>query len=397
MVDKVNQIVDWTISAYGFRGILLTAAALGLLAVQLYFHAGYYGTLGRRFLRRKKNVSAEEPAPEKSDAGGISVVVLLGDDYWYLEHTLPKILAQEYPDFELVVVEVGTTEDFSDRLIILREQYPRLTVTRMENDPRFPISNKIAYNLGIKAARYDNIMLTAPDAFPVSPKWLGQMSHGFRRGDIVIGYCGLERLEGFASRLRRSSRLFSSVRYLSAALRGRPYRGILQNIGFKRSIYFENRGFDHLNMNIGEDDLFIQMLAKTARAAVVVSPVATVRQKQWGGGSWWWEKRKFYDTTTRYYPVWIKVHVFTEVITRLLFYALVAAMISVCPLELKMVGAGLFLLRLAVVRRTLWRSRKVLGEPGLGTSSMLYDIYYPFSRIWLSVTGRIRPAPGVWR
>ncbi|MCC8019766.1 MAG: glycosyltransferase [Rikenellaceae bacterium] len=395
-MENTGGIVQQIHSTYGFWCIILSAAAVVLLAVQLYYHVGYYGTLGRRYLRKKRDGQDGAPAPVLA-TGGISVIVLTGDDYWYLDHTVPKVLAQEYPDFELVIVEVGTTEDFTDRLTVLREQYPRLTVTRVDNDPRFPISNKIAYNLGIKAARYDNIILTTSEAYPVSPKWLGCMAEGFRRGDIVIGYCGLEKNGTAQGRRARSSRLFSSVRYLSSALRGRPYRGIIQNLGFTREAYFQNRGFDYLNMNIGEDDLFVQRLGKTVRAAVVVSPHATVRQKQWGGRAWWWDKRKYYDVATRYYPAWIRLHVAAEVLTRLAFYAAVAAMIAICPPELKIAAGVLFLVRTVAVRYTLWRSRRVLGEPGLGNSSMVYDLYYPFSRIWLSVMGRLRPAPGVWR
>ncbi|MCD8072694.1 MAG: glycosyltransferase, partial [Alistipes sp.] len=372
--------------------IILSLAALVLLAVQLYFHAGIYGTLPRR---KKRAVPADEA--ESPGATGVSVIVILGDDYWYLDHTLPKILAQQYPLFELVVVEVGTTEDFSDRLQHLREGYGHLTVTRVDNDPRFPISNKIAYNIGIKAARYDNIVLTTADAYPVSPKWIGQMAKGFSRGNILVGYCGLEKREGAQSGLARSSRLFLSVRYLSEALRGKPYRGIVQNMGFTRELYFANKGFDYLNMNIGEDDLFLQRLLKTGRAAVVAGPHATLRQKQWGGASWWRERRKYYDMASRYYPGWIKAHVATELFTRLLFFAVVVAMLILLPFELKIAAAVLFLIRLLAVRYYTWRARKVLGEPHLGNASMIYDLYYPFSRIWLTITGRIFPAPGVWR
>ncbi|MCC8036220.1 MAG: glycosyltransferase, partial [Rikenellaceae bacterium] len=357
-----------------------------------YCHAGIYGKVGLK----KKGDGGKDRAARNADEG-VSVVVLLGDDHWYLDHTLPKILAQEYPRFELVIVEVGTTEDFSDRLYRLREGYGGLTVTRVDNDPRFPISNKIAYNIGIKAARYDNIVLTTSDAYPVSPKWIDRMAEGFSRGNIVIGYCGLEKREGIQSDLARSSRLFSSVRYLAEALRGKPYRGIIQNMGFTREIYFSNKGFDYLNMNLGEDDLFVQRLLKTGRAAVVTNHHATVRQKQWGGASWWRERRKYYDTAVRFYPLWIKLHAAAEAATRLMFFAVIVAMIAILPAELKIAAGVLFLVRMFVVRYYVWRARRVLGEPGLGNTSMFYDLYYPFGRVWLTIIGRICPAPGVWR
>ncbi|MCC8035794.1 MAG: hypothetical protein LIO77_07695, partial [Rikenellaceae bacterium] len=89
-MDKINRIVDWTLSEYGFWGISLSLAALVLLAVQLYFHAGIYGIVGRK----KKGDGGKDRAARNAEEG-FSVVVLLGDDHWYLAHTVPKILAKE--------------------------------------------------------------------------------------------------------------------------------------------------------------------------------------------------------------------------------------------------------------------------------------------------------------
>lgn len=381
------------LSQYGILGIVLTLSALVLLAVQLYFHLRLYGLTARP--------AGGDACPGDGDktgtGSGISVVVPMGDDYWFLENILPKILAQDHKELELVIVEIGTTEDFSDRLIVLKEQYPRLTVTRVDNDPRFPISNKIAYNIGIKAARYENIILTTSDAYPVSGKWIAQMAKGFSRGDIVIGYCGMEKKEGRQAALMRSSKLFTSVRFLSAARGGRPYRGIIQNLGFSKRIYFDANGFDHLNMNLGEDDLFVQRLVRHGRATVVISPYATVRQVIWGGRTWWWERRKFYDATSRYYPAPVKAEAVTETLTRMFFYLAVLAMVILLPWELKVAAVVMLVARMLLVRYYLWRWRVVLGEPGLGNSSMLFDLYYPFSRVWLTIMGRIKPAPGVWK
>ena len=53
------------------------------------------------------------------------------------------------------------------------------------------------------------------------------MANGFRRGEIVLGYCGMERGKGFANYLIRTWRMMHSVDWISSAVCGRPYRGCL--------------------------------------------------------------------------------------------------------------------------------------------------------------------------
>ncbi|MFR0765261.1 MAG: hypothetical protein ACLSHL_15840 [Alistipes communis] len=94
---------------------------------------------------------------------------------------------------------------------------------------------KLALTVGIKACAYEHIVFTTTDCYPSSDKWLSLMAKGFINGDIVIGYCGIEPGKGLANRLMRCSRLAGSVRWLSAATRGRAYRGIAGNIGYTKA------------------------------------------------------------------------------------------------------------------------------------------------------------------
>ena len=52
--------------------------------------------------------------------------------------------------------------------------------------------------------------------------------------------------------------------------RQRPYRASHVNFGFTRKVYDSARGFDHLNMNIGHNDLFIEHVTRSLRAAVIL-------------------------------------------------------------------------------------------------------------------------------
>ena len=384
----ISEIYRQIIAEAGIAGVALTLLALALFIVEL--------TCFTRYRSRITSHSNKGARPKEGDEG-ISVIVIVGNDYPYIETTLPRIMAQDHPRFELVMVELGTEPEFSDEVALLKIRYPNLLTTRMDDDPRFPISRKMAYNIGIKAASYENILLTTDCATPVSEKWLSGMAKGFARGEVVLGYCGMEIRKGVANASMRCGRLMSSVRSLSAAIGGKPYRGTIHNFGFRRELYFRHKGFGYLNMNLGEDDLFLQRIVSTAGTSVVINPHATVRETQWSGIGWWKEQCKFTRATFPYYTARAKRIERAEPAARLWFYLCVAATAIISPLLLGPAALALWLLRAAIVRRQMWRIRLRLGERGLGWAMSLYDLYEPFQRIWFRISSVINPPKGVWR
>lgn len=373
---------------YGAWGLLLMVAILALFAVQLYYYLGRYSGIPK--FRNRANGGERE-------IDGISVVVVMGNDRWYAENVLPRLMKQKFRAFEVVIVTVGAEAEFLDELEMLKQRYPNLTATKIDEDPRFPISNKMAYNVGIKAASYGNIVLTTTEAMPTSDKWLECMARGFATGEVLIAYCGIEQRKGFANKVMRSGRFMMSVRYLSSAIKGKPFRGIIHNMGFTKDIYFAHKGFDHLNMNLGEDDLFIKRIATDKNTSIVLNPHATMRQVPWGGLQWWRERQRFYASTFRFYPYYAKNAREWETGSRLLFFLAAIAAMAVMPLEIRIAALGIFMVRLLVVRFAMWRVRRRLNERRLGWALMLYDLYSPVSDIVNYLYRLVRPAPGVWR
>ena len=191
------QYFDYIISHYGWQGTSLAAVALVLFFVQLYYYIGAYGRISSfRNSRRKKILTSEPP---------ISVIVpIFSEDYSYLDR-LPLLLSQQYAStFEVVLVYVGRDTDYYDELTRQRLLYPNLSVTKIEFNPRFPISVKMALNVGIKSARNEHIVITTTSAVPASEQWLAMMGKGFMRGDIVLGYTAIEATEGLTNYLMRT-------------------------------------------------------------------------------------------------------------------------------------------------------------------------------------------------
>lgn len=365
----------------------MLAFLTALLFIQLWYWGVRYGRIPSY-----RGYSQGNPHP------GVSVAMILHEtDYSFIDERLARFLGQEYDRFEIIVADLSGDVEFSEALAAIAEHNPKLSVTRMARDPRFPISDKMAFNVAIKAAKYENIILSCVDCVPVSSQWIARMARGLDSAGIVIGYSGMEGGRSFSDRMIRMGCVGLSIRWLSAAMRGKPYRGAVQNLGFTKKLYFDNGGFNYLNMNIGEDDLFIQKLLKSSPAAVVVSSNSLIRRPIYGGLGWWYADRRMRSNAFRHYPAHVRRYIATELWSRFLFFAAVAAAVIILPVELKLFAIALLTLRLCIVVFEMRRITRRLSERGLLRTVPLYDVGAPFYEAWMALDRKFRRSPGLWR
>lgn len=383
------QFFESFLTHYGWEGAALAGALLLLFGVQLHYYVFVYGRIpGYKNNRRPAVLDADPP---------VSVIVpMFSEDYAFIEERLPLILAQNYPDFEVVIVYVGHDSDFYEDLMRLKATFPQITTTKIHLDPRFPISRKMALNVGIKSARYEYMVFTSTDACPQTDRWISLMAKGFTRGEIVIGYCGVEHTKGLSNYLMRTWRMMHSADWIARAVRRLPYRGTLHNFGFTKRIYFGANGFSHLNMNIGEDDLFLQKVMTRDNVSVILSPRASLREKTWGGMGWWMSQLRYFGSAFRFYPQAVRTFVAWEVCSRLLFFAAVACALAVMPPEYKLAALALLAARYAVTAVEVRRIARRLGEEGIAGRYFIYDLLSPLWALLLWVR-LLRKDERVWR
>lgn len=384
------QLFEFFLQTYGILGISLTLAALFLLVVQVVIYV-HYGRLVSYKNNRRKAVREAEPA--------ISIVVpMFSEDYGFVEERLPLMLKQEYREFEVVLIYVGQNSDFHEELTRLRQNYPHLVVTRIHLDPRRPISRKMALNIGIKAAHYECMLFSSTEAMPRTSRWLALMASGFARGQVVLGYAAVEQTKGLQNLWMRTDRMMQSAAWLSRAANGKPYRGILHTFGFTKTLYFSKKinGFNCLGMNIGEDDLFVQEVARRNNTSLILSPKATVDQKSWGGLAWWMHQETYYGAAARFYPRSVRWMRFWEPCSRVLFFALLLAMAILLPLPLQLAAVGLLLVRYLIVLLEVRRIARRLGEKKMLRLYFLYDLFSP---LWVLLRSLLmmRKDERVWR
>ena len=383
------SFLDQILISYGWEGLALAVVLLVLFGVQLYYYLFSYGSIPGYKNNKRKAVRENDPP--------ISVIVpMFSENYTYLEEQLPLILAQEYPEFEVVIVYVGQDNDFFEELQQFKRTFPRLNVTKLHLDPRYPISRKMALNLGIKSAYHNCLVFTSVDAVVETNRWLKIMGKGFTRGDIVLGYCGMEQKAGLKNYLMRTWRMMDSVNWLAPAVAGRPYRGILHNMGFTKDLYFDVKGFNYLAMNIGEDDLFMQRIMRGDNVSVVLAPRGMIREKIWGGWSWWMNTMRYFSSARKFYAQGVKNYVSWEKGSRLLLFLAVLIALVFMPLEFKIYAAALLLIRLIVVLIEVRRIAKRIGEERIWARYPIYDLMGWVGDAVLSAL-LIRKDERVWR
>ena len=376
---------------YSWQGIALVFLAVTLFAIQIYYYAVVYNRIISFRLMREREKRRENPA--------ISIIVpMRGESERFLVDELPALLHQEYDHYEVVVVYIGSDNDYYDELQRIRDNHSYMRLTRMGgSNERFYISTKQALNVGIKSAQYDSLLFTIPGATPVSNEWVATMAKGFERGSVVIAPA-VPNFESnnLSTYIMRMIELNQMRNAMVCAIEGRPYYAPRSNYGFDRKLYDSERGYNYLGIDIGENDLFLQEIATAKRTSVVMSRHSIVKEERIDMVSEWKEQMRYYGNTRQFYPAAAKHFTTRELGSRALFFIVAIAIIVILPLELKLGAIGLLLVRYAIA---VWSSRRVahkLGERDMALKYWIYDLLGPMLE-WMLWSKKSRNLPNTSR
>ncbi|MDR0971393.1 MAG: glycosyltransferase [Bacteroidales bacterium] len=203
----------------------------------------------------------------------VSVVIVAKNDRYNLEKILPIILEQEYPNFEVVVVNDSSKDKSEAVLRVFQEVYPHLNVVNLYDNVNKFLGKKYPLSLGIKTAKNDLILLIEPSSRPSSYKWISSMVRGYegKRKQIILGFTKNETKKGFISWLISYDNLTSALNYLGNALISNPYTGYGTNLAYSRDLFFKNNGFIwQYTIPVGEDEIFVNKLANSNNCSVII-------------------------------------------------------------------------------------------------------------------------------
>lgn len=110
----------------------------------------------------------------------VSVVIRAKNEAQYIGETLAAVQGQQYRDFEVIVVDSGST----DRTLDIAEEYGAKIVTI---DPdEFTYGG--ALNLGIANSQGQLLVSLSAHATPETPNWLGSLVRGFGSPSVAGVY-----------------------------------------------------------------------------------------------------------------------------------------------------------------------------------------------------------------
>ncbi|MCB0641457.1 MAG: glycosyltransferase [Phaeodactylibacter sp.] len=308
---------------------------------------------------------------------GVSVVICARNDAANLQTNLPAVLAQEYPLFEVLVVNDHSADETTPVLEDFQKRYPQLRILHLKEKG----GKKQALQAGVDAAQHPYLLLTDADCTPASAQWIQEMMAA-RSGNtqIVLGYAPYFKASGWLNRFVRFETVMTGLQYLSLAQTGIPYMGVGRNLLIERALHLQYRAQLRNDLLSGDDDLMINAAATAANTRICLSPTTFCWSKPAPSWSAFWQQKIRHLSIGQHYrpahQLLVAAIAFSQfgVYMGLFLGAMYPALL------------GLFLLRLIVAWMIFWRKSGLLagGElccwfPVLDLLQVLYYVVFsPF-------------------
>ncbi len=372
-----------TISQAGW--ILIGVFCLTFI-VQLFYYFYFY--LSVLFLKRKNRKGKNKFAKKRP---GVSVIICARNESENLSKFLPAVLTQKYPDYEVIVVNDGSTDKSEDILVDLKKKYPHLYHTYVPQNANIKSAKKLALTIGIKAAKNDYLLFTDADCEPTSENWISNMARNFTKNtDFVLGYGAYEQKKGLLSHLISYDTFFIALQYLGFAYRGKPYMGVGRNMAYRKQLFFDMKGFASiLHLQSGDDDLFVNKAAHKNNTRIEISPESTTISTIQETFKNWYIQKERHLSTSSHYKHQSKSLIGFEVISRGAFYVSFIGIILYTNLTLTLTAVAIFLLRFIIQLLIINLSSKHLNERKFYFSILLFDIFLPLITLFIMIFNKL--------
>ncbi len=380
--------IDFFYNQFSFIVLVIFAATL---LIQLFYHWGIFSSVA--FHKNKCRVK------DDSELEPVSVVICARDAYEYLVDLVPALLKQDYPDFELVIVNDCSDDETEEYLKDLERKEPKVKPVQLKQHLNFFNGKKFPLSMGIKSAKNDLLVFTDCNCMPVNDLWLRSVVNCYsKKTEVAIGYSPFVQKKSLFNRFIRFDALQHGLLYLSATLKRHPYMGIGKNLSYRKELFFRNKGFiSHYTSSVGDDDLFISQVATgknteaviDAQNGILTTPPHTFRL-------WARQKSCRYSTVPKYrFGARLTQGLFYG--SRTLFYITFIALFFLSPAFTLSAGAVyyfpililLFLLRFGSQLFICHMASKRLGERGLLPGLVVYDFLLAFLTPVLRLMGRM--------
>lgn len=372
--------MDWLQGILSSQWLILIWILLAVLFIQLVYYWFIFSRLA--FYNASKRPLSDKQEP-------VSVVICAKNEYHNLVRFLPLILEQNYPEYEVIVVNDASDDDTFYLLREMRDKYSRLNVINIHQNLNFFVGKKFPLSIGIRSAKYETVLLTDADCFPSGPDWISSMQSVFtEKTRVVLGYGAYISQRGLLNKLIRFDTLHVAMQYMSLALAGLPYMGVGRNLAYHKELFFKVGGFmKHYKITSGDDDLFINEVAFGSNTRIQPATEAITFSKPKQSFASWFRQKKRHLTTGGSYRTPHKITLGLFSLSQLVFYSLliVLAVLGVNWMLL----LGIYVLRLISQTIIIKKCMTRLGEKN-------FLLLFPFFEVFLMIINLLLGSAGLF-
>ena len=307
-------------------GYIILAFFLLSFLIQQIYHWFIFGRIA--FSKNEKSDASIQP---------VSVIICAKNEAHNLMKNLPLIFNQDYPEFQVVVVNDCSFDETEDILEEFEKKHSNLHVVTLKEDEIKDHYKKLALTIGIKGAKYDRLVFTDADCSPRSNQWLKRIASNYHEQvQLVIGYGAFQKSKGLLNKLIRFDAFYNACQYLSFALIGKPYMGVGRNMAYRKKFFFDRKGFSsHYHIQSGEDDLFVNANADKLNLAVEVSLDSITETEPKKTYKQWRIQKMRHLSTSKFYKTSDKFRIGLLALSQYMFvlFAILSALYSIFVFE----------------------------------------------------------------
>lgn len=229
--------------------------------IQLFYWLGLFHRIGNTPLIEGNTVKPK-----------VSVVVVFKNEVKNLRILVPKLLDQNYQNYEIVLCDDFSSDSSSKYLASLTDQKVRPLKARQNH-----IGKKQALTEAIDYAKGEIILVCDADCYPATSSWITSMINQLGDKEIVLGYSPHVRKAGWLNRFIRYETFLTALQYFSYAIAKIPYMGVGRNLLYNRKLFLDSDALKKSShLASGDDDLFINAVATGQNTTISLDPKSFV-------------------------------------------------------------------------------------------------------------------------
>ena len=246
--------------------IIIYTAVLLVLALVAPLFSPFF-----RKVKEEKVASAEAGTAECCPP--VSIVLTDHDSSFHLSKVLPALLGQQYAGEFQVIVVIDRNDSESEDVLKLHGEDSRLYYIMLPETSRYLSRKKLGITLGIRAAKYDWVLVTDVHSIPSSENWLANMSrHCSGDANMVLG---LSLYGDDVQAYHRYEQLRTMLYHLRMAQRGRAFSTNQPVVMLRKEEFFAENGFrGNLEFARAEFEFLVNKFSKEGSCTLAIEPEA---------------------------------------------------------------------------------------------------------------------------